>query len=472
MAQRHKTRRARLVAGVLALGAVPALLAGPVALAQPAPAERVIAFSPDQVRQMGLQAMQLGRPDIAARMATALLEQDPTDSYAHFLMANGLMKLNRIKEAEAAAKQSYRYAETPEQTYQSAHLAADLAFRRGALTTSQWWLRKSAEAAPDEARKNTSVAQFRAVKAHNPWRVALAFSARPSDNVNNGSSGQYNIIDGLPLVGILSQDAQAVKGVVVDTAVALGYRISQGKSHETTLGLEVFTRRVHLGTAEKTRLGGDPGFGSGRVAVSLQQDWRPENSKHQFSLGGNAGRQTYKGGGDYSFLGLHFGHRMPLASDMLVNSGLNIEQRSGQGGKRGDRSVSLRSTLLYQLGNQDLVAASALTGRFDTANMGRSSTMVGVQLDYTLAESIGPVSLSATLGVQKSQYNGYSLIGIAVPGGRNDTSGFAEMQLQFNDTSYAGFAPVLRLRHQRTQSNVSRFEAQESSVVIGLASKF
>lgn len=75
-------------------------------------------------------------------------------------------------------------------------------------------------------------------------------------------------------------------------------------------------------------------------------------------------------------------------------------------------------------------------------------------------------------GCKKSQYNGYTLASFVVPGGRSDTTGYAEVQLQFNEISYAGFAPQLRLRHQRTQSNVSRFEANETSVVLGLASKF
>ncbi|MDN5788449.1 surface lipoprotein assembly modifier, partial [Pseudorhodobacter sp.] len=61
---------------------------------------------------------------------------------------------------------------------------------------------------------------------------------------------------------------------------------------------------------------------------------------------------------------------------------------------------------------------------------------------------------------------------LKVPGGRTDTTGYAELQMQFNDISYAGFAPVLKMRYQRTQSNVSRFDARESAVTLGLASKF
>ena len=461
-----------LKAGVITASLLPSLFTTPLAMAQTAPPAGMVAVGADQARQMGLEAIRLGRPDIAAEIAIALLEKDPTDSFAHFLMASSLMRMKQGKEAEIAAKQSYRYAKTPEQSYQSAHLAADLAFQRGALSTAQWWLRKSAEAAPDEGRKDKSVALFRAVKARNPWRINLAFSVRPSDNVNNGSSGQYNIIDGLPFVGSLSADAQAVKGVVADAAVSLGYRLRQSAASETSLGAEFSLRHVHLGAAEKARLGGDPGFGSGRFALSLRQDWQPQNSKHRFSLEGSVGRQTYQSGGDYSFFGLTFGHRMPLAADTLIDNALDVEQRSKQGGPRGDRVFSIRSTLVHQRGNQDLITASLLANRFDTAMQGRSGTMLGAQIGYTLAKPIGQVNLSATLGLQSSQYNGYSLAGIAIPGGRSDTTGFAEVQFQFNEISYAGFAPLLRLRHQRTQSNISRFEARETSVVLGLASKF
>jgi len=455
------------------LGAVAAgFLAVTAAQGQTTPPEGYKAVTSSDARQLGLEAIRLRRPDIGAEIADALLQADPTDSFAHFLRATSLMQLNQGAAAEAAAKQAYRHAKTPEQTYQSAHLAADLAFRRGALTTSQWWLRQSAEAAPDTARKNKSVAQFRAVKARNPWRVALAFSVRPSDNVNNGATGQYNIINGLPFVGTLSADAQAVKGVVADAAVSLGYRLRQTAGNETTLGTDLSIRRVHLGAAEKARLGGDPGFGMGRIAVNLRQDWTPDGSGHRFSLEGAVGRQFYQSGSDYNFWGLTFGHRTALATDTLIDSALDFEQRSTQAQPRGDRSATLRSTLVRQLASQDIVTASLLTSRFDTAIKGRSSTMIGAQVGYTLAEPIGPVTLGGTMGVQKTQFNGYSLAGIVVPGGRSDTSGFAEMQMQFNDASYAGFAPVLRLRHQRTTSNVSRFSARETSVVLGLASKF
>lgn len=447
-------------------------MAAPFAAAQTQPPAGYTAVNPHQARQMGLQAIRLGRPDIAAEIAGALLQKDKTDSFAHFLMATSLKQMNQGKAAEAAAKQSYRYAKTPEQSYQSAHLAADLAFRRGALSTAQWWLRKSAEAAPDATRKDNSIAQFRAVKARNPWRINLAFSVRPSDNVNNGSAGQYNIIDGLPFVGSLSADAQAVKGVIADAAVNLGYRLQQNAVSATTLGAEMSLRRVHLAAAEKAQLGGDPGFGSARLAVSLRQDWRPSNSKHRFGLEGSIGRQTYQSGSDYSFFGLTFGHRVALAADTMIDSALDVEQRSKQVGPRGDRTFAIRSTVIRQRANQDLIITSLLANRFDTASAGRSGTMVGAQVGYTLADPVGPVSLSATLGVQQSQYDGYTLAGIAVPGGRSDTMGFAELQFQFNDISYAGFAPLLRLRHQRTQSNVSRFEAKETSVVLGLASKF
>lgn len=458
----------RFLAGIVAAG----VLAATVASAQTSPPQGYSAVSQGEARQLGLKAIQSGRPDIAAEIALALLQKDPTDSFAHFLMANSLMRTNDARLAERAAKQAYRYAKSPEQSFQSARLVADLAFRRGALTTSQWWLRKSAEAAPDEARKAKSIALFRGVKDRNPWQVRLAFSARPSDNVNNGSSGQFNIIDGLPYVGSLSEDAQAVKGVIAEAAVTLRYRLRQTAQGETTLGTDIASRRVHLSTAEKTRLGGDPGFGWDRASLSLRHDWHPANSKHRFSIEGATGHQSYQSGSDYSFWALTFGHRVPVANHALLDSAITAEQRSGQGQQRGDRSFSFRSTLIYQRENKDLIAATLLSNRFDTAASGRSTTMFGAQISYSLAQPLGPIGLSASLGLQQTQANGYSLAGLSVPGGKKDTTRYAEVQIQFNDLSYAGFAPHLRIRQQSTQSNVSRFEAREVSAALGLASKF
>ncbi|RUS59381.1 DUF560 domain-containing protein [Pseudorhodobacter sp. E13] len=480
MAQRHKGIGLRVLTGAVAVVALPLFALPKGAVAQTEPAQTELAQSePEQARLsvqdarvLGLEAIRLGRPELAAEIAMALLAADPADSFGHFLMANSLMRMNEPRMAERAAKQAYRYAKTPEQSFQSARLAADLAFQRGALTTSQWWLRKSAEAAPDEARMAKSIALFRGVKRRNPWRVQLAFSARPSDNVNNGSSGQYNIIDGLPFVGKLSEDAQAVKGVVAEAAVTLGYRLRQSGQSETSVGAQITTRRVHLSTGEKTRLGGDPGFGWNRISLSLRHEWAPADSRHRFSLEGTAGRMDYQSGSDYSFWGLALGHRAILSERAFLDSAIEAEQRSDQGTRRGDRSYSIRSSLIFQRENKDMIAATLLGNRFDTTITGRSSTMVGAQISYTLADPIGPVGLSGSLGLQRSQANGYSLVGLTVPGGKKDTTRYAEVQMQFNDVSYAGFAPHLRLRHQSTRSNVSRFDAREVSATLGIASKF
>jgi hypothetical protein len=461
-------RKRRLQRAVLA----GLILSAPIATAQTTLPAAQSKLSKDDARQLGLAAIRQGRADVAAEVALALLAAEPKDSFAHFLMATSLMKLKEPAAAEVAAKRSYRYAKTPEQEFQSSYMAADLAFQRGALLTSQWWLRKSAEAAPDEARKAKTVELFRAVRARNPWRVNLAFSLRPSDNVNNGSSGQFNIIDGLPFIGRLSADAQAVKGVVTDAEISLGYRLQKTDRHETVLGADLSVRRVNISTAEKARLGGDPGFGSDRYSLNLRHDWQPKDSKHRFSIKGEIGQQTYQNGYDYSFYGVTLGHRMPLAPSLYIANAVQAEQRAKAAYTRGDRTYGIRSTLLHQRGNQDLVTFSLSANRFDTLAKGRSANIFGAQVGYSLANPVGAVTLSASLGVQKSHYTGYSLAGLVVPGGRDDTTGFGEMQFQFNEISYAGFAPVLKLRHEQTQSNVSRFEAKQTSVVIDLASKF
>lgn len=475
MAQRRKGIGLNILAGAVAAIALPPFVLPAPAFAQTELAQtepEQVAVAAHDARAMGLEAIRLGRPDMAAEIALALLKADPTDSFAHFLMANSLMRLNDKRMAERAAKQAYRYAKTPEQSFQSARLVADLAFQRGALTTSQWWLRKSAESAPDETRKTKSIALFHGVKSRNPWRVQLAFSARPSDNVNNGSSGQFNIIDGLPFVGALSEDAQAAKGVIGEAAVTLGYRLRQSAQSQTMLGAQIATRRVNLSDAEKLRLGGDPGFGWDRTSLSLRHEWQLEDSRHRFSVEGILGRMDYQSAADYTYWGLNLGHRTPVSTQAVLDSAIELEQRSGQGAQRGDRSFSIRSTLIFQRDNKDVIAATVLGNRFDTAAIGRSSTMFGAQVTYTLAKPLGPIGLSATLGLQTSQANGYNLAGMTVPGGKKDTTRYAEVQMQFNDISYAGFAPQFRLRHQSTQSNVSRFDAREVSATLGIASKF
>jgi hypothetical protein len=436
-----------------------------------APKERVV--SKGTARLIGLQAIRENKPEVAVTVAQRMLAADKTDSFAHFLLATAYLTLNRLPEAQASGKTAYQTATSEEQRHHAARITALAAYRLEHHSSAQWWLRKSAEAAPSELSRAQTVAAFRAVKAQNPLSVKLAFSLAPSDNVNGGSSGQYNIIDGLPYIGELSPDAQALKGTVAQAAGQLSYRLSETAESLTQLEFGMSLRHVRLGSAERAGMDGKPGFDAARVSIGLNHVMQQTGSAHRFTLNGTVGRQTYEQGGNYGFVRLGFGHQVTLAPDLAVDSLLSAEARSPRDGVgQGEQTYALRGTVIRAFGDGDTASLAAYVSRLDSPLVGRSATTLGAQLGYAMGEPIGPVSLSGSIGYLATSYAGYAIAGLEVPGGRDDRSAFVEMKLSFGTVSYAGFAPEVTLRHQRSSSNVSRFDSQESSVTLGLKSLF
>jgi hypothetical protein len=80
------------------------------------------------------------------------------------------------------------------------------------------------------------------------------------------------------------------------------------------------------------------------------------------------------------------------------------------------------------------------------------------------------VSFGATAGLR--DYESFTLGFANVTGGREDQSLGLSMDLSFEDLSVMGFAPVLSLRHGKTQSNISRYQTTTTGVSLGISSVF
>ncbi len=452
-----------LVAAPAVADPLPVVTAAPATL--PAPA----------ARQLGLQVMQQGRPDLALPIAEALIDADASDTFAWYLKANALFQLGRMAEAQAAAKRSYRFAQSPEQSYQAARLTALAAYEQAHYGAAQWWLRRAAQYAPEAARRDLSIAEFNAVKRKNPLRMAFSFSLVPSDNVNNGSSGGFNIIDGVPYVGTLSPDARALPGWIGEATVDLQYRLAESQTGSTWVGLYLFGQEITLSDAARADLDGypEPDLGARRGEVSLRRIIAAPGGRDSLTLGVVAGLQQEGGVEEQSYGRLHFGYLRALDATSLFNIAGSVEQREAVGRQeKGDRVYTLRGSWLNTYANADVLTATLFASRYQTGFAGQSSNTFGGDLSYDIGRDFGPVNLAMSAGAYRADFAGYTLATITVPGGRQDVTGYLALDVAFPDVEYSGFAPVLSLRRQVTSSNVSRFDAVESSISLGVESVF
>lgn len=454
-------------------------LTAPLALAQPVqtPVEVTtpVTLPTSAMQQLGLQAITQGRPDIALQIADALIAADPGDTFGFYLKATALYRLGDMAGAQQAARQSYRYSHSPEQSYQAARLTALSAYHLERYGTAQWWLRRAAQYAPEEARRDRSIAEFNAVRARNPLSVSLSFAVVPSDNVNNGSSGSFNIIDGVPYVGSLSPDAQALSGWIGEASLDLQYRLAENAAGRTSLGLYLYGQSITLSAQAKRDLGDYPApdLGAQRAEVSVRHVFAAPDGVDSFTLGAVLGLQQEAGVEEQSYGRVHLGYARALNAASLINVAFSVEQREAVAFQpQGDRIQTLRGSYVTALPNADVLTATLFGSQYQTAYAGQSSVTIGGDLGYDIARDFGPVNLSFAAGIYQGDFAGYTLATIEVPGGRQDLTSYIEMDMLFPRVEYSGFAPVLTLRRQVTSSNVSRFNSESTSISLGIQSTF
>ncbi|QYK43129.1 MAG: hypothetical protein KF887_08555 [Paracoccaceae bacterium] len=459
----------RALAVIAAVGMAAASGAGPA----PGTAEGRF-LSVEEARAMGIAAIEAARPDVAADIARQMLAKDAADPFARFLLARALMEMGDLASARGEARLAFRHARSREQRHQAARLAALVAWNDGRHSVAQYWLHRSALAAPAEVSRTERLRELSAVRAANPVDVSFGFSAIPTDNVNDGASSEFNIIDGVPVVGWLSPDGQALPGVVSHLRAGIGYRLPEVQN--LRVGLSVDWRRVDLSSAARARVPDlDPrSFDSGRVEVGLRRTWRPEGSPWMAQAGLTAGVQINGRDTAYRYARLDGAVMRGIGNATGVDAGFAIERRGAQGSQTDPAWAKSLSLGLRRLIGDDggQLTTRVYVSRYDTPIAGRSSETLGLDVSYSFGQPLGPAMIALQAGYAETRFPDYMVGFIVVPGGRQDRSVNAALTATFPKYAVGAFEPRLTISHGRTDSNVSRFDTRRSGISLGLNASF
>ncbi|WP_375175703.1 surface lipoprotein assembly modifier [Pseudooceanicola sp.] len=436
----------------------------------PARAEEV---SVAQARTIGVSALQQGRLDLAEEVALGLLQRDGGDAFAHLLLARVRAAQARPKEARRALRLAFREADKPMHKFQAAQMAARMAFEQDSLTVAQLWLRRSLAYAPSEAHESVVVRDYRILRVKNPLSLGFDFSVAPSSNVNNGAESSVSVIEGLPFVGQLSPSAQALSGVVTTAEGRLSYRLAGSRQMRTDLSLKLGTRQVRLSDAARaaapTVTNSDlssttaeaglsylrkVGEGSVRAETSVARSWQ-----------NGAARQ------DVVTTALTYGRK--LSETLTWQGGLTRDWRIARLNRFQDQQGwTARSTLGFDLPSGDQMALSVSYRATDSADGNRRSDRWLAYASYQPEKPIGPADVTLRIGAASQSYDDYMVGLFAVPGGRQDETWFANVDMVFTEFDYGGFAPAVTLSAQRTSSNVSHFTSKQMAITVGVRSAF
>lgn len=441
-------------------------------------ADESVELTLEQARAVSVAALQNGDPGLAIQVAKGLLKANPRDPIAYFVLAQAHAGLNQPNLARRAAAYAYRYSQTGPARFQAAQLAARMAFEEGKPSLAQVWLRRTAIHAPSEQAEKLVARDYRTLRAINPWSFRLRTDLRPSNNVNNGADTSLQIIDGVPVTGILSGSARALSGVIGVLDIASAYRLRADANSATSLGGRLYVQRVGLSGDAKALApnANNSDFASTYAEISL---------RHGFAVGapgkkGTAavelafGESWYGGARSYRFGRIRAQRNWLLAGGrtrLLVRA--VAENRNKARYRSNDaRILGLGAEIKRVLGNGDSLGVTMAFRDSVARHHNGTFTSASMRTSYTFAKPVGPARLSAGLIMGYSDYPVYRSGLFLVPGGRQDKSVYGELSLFFDRYDYAGFAPMLRFRTGRKSSNDSRFDTRELSLTLSVQSKF
>lgn len=442
-----------------------ALLAVAASPARP----QTLSLSAAEGRRLAQSAALDGQPELARRIAAGVLTLDRQDRTALIVLAAVEPQLGRPAQGRMAGARAFRVSQTPAQRYEAARLTAAAAAREGRYTLAQFWLRRAAVNAPAAADLAQTGRDFARIRARNPWNIQLRLDAAPSSNVNGGSSSTVNVIDGLPFVGELSGDAQALSGWTASADVQVSYRMDASRESRTVLSYRLYGRAVALsGEARETAPDAENSdFSAAYTAVSLRHDRALADGAWgtDATLGGN----WYGGAPAYGFLRLGL-DRQWLDDGRGWQLGGSAEHRALPEGRPGTRIFRLSGSHFRGLDSGRLSLSAGLEKAVSEQRNERAEA-VRLSAGYSLARQTGPARLSFTAGIETRHFPDY-VAPLPVPGGREDLRTWGSVSAAFTDWDWAGFAPVVNLSGSSTQSNVSRFERSELSLGLTFRSTF
>ncbi|MFU8777619.1 MAG: hypothetical protein ACNA7M_08100 [Roseovarius sp.] len=448
------------------LGASIALIvAGLAAHAEP------LNLSLAQADALAGEALLQGQPRLAYDLSKGLLEADPHNPRALYYQALALAQARAYGAAGKKAALAYWHAETDSQRYQAANLAAQISFADARLTGSQFWLRRAVEHAPNDVARAQTVTAFQNVRARNPLRFDFRFSATPSDNVNNGANSPLNVIDGVPVVGTLSPSAQALSGVITTAQVSASYRLAKGAGRETRARGRVNARRVTISDSVPGLSGDD--LSSTVLELGLSQYLRGTSEAVTWKFDLDGGRVWYAGDPLYDFARLGVARHHRLGNRLLLSFGATLESQLYEAARGADSTLASGfAGLGISLDRGGQIGFQVQYRDTDSNGINRAFDQWTGIASYQMGRALGPASLEFSLGISQVDYSSYQVGFINVPGGRDDKSVFGGVTATFKDWGYMGFVPTLTVTSERSDSNISRFDVEETAITLGIRSEF
>jgi tetratricopeptide (TPR) repeat protein len=431
-----------------------------------------VTLSPAEMRQAVTLAIGAGQPDVALRLADALIARDASDVPALIYRARALRDLGRLDAADAAARTAWDAAATGTERYGAALVRAQVLSSAGARTRAQIWLRRAVELAPTEADRARAVRDFRYVRARNPWSVELDFKVAPSSNINDGSVHDRIRFAGLDGV-VLDGAAQALSGLRIAGGVATRLRFSESARHATDAGLQLYHETYILSDEARDQApdvqGSDFAFSS--VVVDVRHRMRLEGAPGVTELRAALG-ETWYGGERYSrFAGLSAAQAVRLGERSrlrftLAGRAYELLPHEGEEDESDTRFARVQWQRALEGGGVVELSYAWRESVSERSSLDYSERWAGVS--YTHGAPVWGARATAELDLRLRDYDAFPFSA----DGREDEEGTAQLHLAFEEVEYYGFVPVVSLFASERRSTLDRYDTREQGLSVGFRSAF
>jgi hypothetical protein len=428
-----------------------------------------VVLDPDEMRFLAQQALSTSNPEIALNLTSALLARDPGDVQALILRSQALRDLDRIGEAARDAKAAWNGASTDQLRFGAAMVMAQALSSGEKRTAAQLWLRRAAEAAPDDAARELAERDFSYVRSRNPWVLQFTFSVTPSSNLNNGSTSDVFDFYGFPLE--ITGDGKALSGFETALGLTAIYRLVPTEYALSKLRFSVFAMEPTLSSEAQEQApearGSDYAYSN--IELGYETEIKAPGSDVTYDLAASIGHNWY-GGSDLSdTFRLSFGLQKPLGASTLGFIEINGERQSRIDDAENSADIlGISAGFSHILANNDQVNLTVSRSETNSANDETAHDTWKARLGWNPSRTVGGVTVSGGVSFEASDYD----LSRYSPDGRHDEKLSIDVSVGLPNIEYYGFSPRIDLNAGQTKSNVGLFDTREMGLRIGIDSTF
>lgn len=419
-----------------------------------------------------------GNPLQAAQLSMGILEANPDDFAALFILALAQSDLGQDALAAATAERAHNVAREDRSQFQAARLVASIRFSMGQYMRAEFWLRRAANHAKTEQDVQTVASEYRAANRANPLTLQFTASVAPSNNINDGSEDGVLNFETIGLSVLLPEDQLALSGIEFAGSARLNYRISEHDRQRTSLTGLLSGETYRLSQEAKEILASSP-----------NEDVRAVEGTDFSTLLAEVGITHQRSGlsplGPVS-LSLNFGtywegpERLVNYQDLIVQHSIPIDDndifliRASVRDQQALKSTLVDSMTYDLIGSYNRTLASgdqlslSLGWRQSEAGFENTYFEYRTGIDYALNQPVFGARLSTSFEIGYRTYDTFA----TTLDGRDDQFVTAQTDAIFEQMSYFGFSPSMSISATRTESTAEENTSSAVQILFGIESNF